>query len=69
MSGTAKRSEGTPATPVGYGYCAWHHRFARGVRLIQVHEAGSGPNTTGSKFACYSCRQAYDLVPLADKPL
>lgn len=59
----------SPTTPAGYGYCAWHNRFAYGVRLIRVEEAGSGPGTFGNMFACGPCRQAYDLVPLADRPL
>lgn len=63
------QTPGSPTTPVGYGYCAWHHRHARGVRLIRVEEAGSGPGTVGSKFACRPCRQAYGLVPLANRPL
>ncbi|WP_326729696.1 hypothetical protein [Streptomyces phaeochromogenes] len=63
------QTPGSPTTPVGYGYCAWHHRHARGVRLIRVEEAGSGPSTRGNMFACRPCRQAYNLVPLADRPL
>ncbi|MCZ4610110.1 hypothetical protein O3S80_41385 [Streptomyces sp. Lzd4kr] len=56
------------ATPVGYGWCAWHQGNARGVRLIRVIEQGSGPGTLGRHFACAPCRYAYDLVPLADRP-
>jgi hypothetical protein len=56
-------------TPTAYGWCAWHQGHARGVRLIQVIEQGSGPGTAGNRFACHPCRQAYDLVPLADQPL
>jgi len=63
------QTSGSPTTPVGYGYCAWHHRVASGVRLIQIEDGGSGPSTMGNKFACLSCRQAYGLVPLADRPL
>ncbi|MFI6278415.1 hypothetical protein [Streptomyces sp. NPDC050988] len=63
------QTQGSPTIPVGYGYCAWHQRHARGVRLIRVEEAGSGPGSVGSKFACLSCRQAYGLVPLSDRPL
>lgn len=64
-----QQNEDASGTPVGYGYCAWHRQFARGVRLIRVEEAGSGPGTMGNKFACPPCRQAYGLVPLADRPL
>lgn len=60
--------EGTPTTPTAFGYCAWHSGYARGVRLVQLHDAGSGHGGRGH-FACLSCRQAYDLVPLADQPL
>ena len=61
------QTEGTPTTPVGYGYCSWHQRFTRGVRLVWVEEAGSGPG--GSLFACGPCRQTYSLIPFADQPL
>ncbi|MFD9444931.1 hypothetical protein [Streptomyces sp. NPDC060001] len=52
-----------------HGYCSWHRGYARAVRLIRVEEAGSGPNAHGCQYACFSCREAYDLVPLADLPL
>lgn len=55
----------TPPPSTGYGWCAWHQGDARGVRLIQVHEQGSGSG--GNCFACGPCREAYDLVPLADR--
>lgn len=50
--------------PSSYGWCAWHENYARGVRLIRVIEQGSGPSP--GLFACPSCREAYDLIPLAD---
>lgn len=56
-----------PTTPTAYGWCAWHENYARGVRLIGVHEQGSGPG--GNLFACPTCRATYDLTPLADLPL
>ncbi|UXY28568.1 hypothetical protein [Streptomyces sp. HUAS TT20] len=55
-------------SPTGYGWCAWHQGHARGVRLINVTDQGSGAATAGKRFACRSCREAYDLVPLADRP-
>lgn len=58
-----------PDTPSAFGWCAWHQGYARGVRLITAHDAGSGPGAHGNAFACRSCRQAYDLVPLADQSL
>lgn len=62
-----KQTASAAATPTGYGYCAWHEAYARGVRLIRIEDAGSGPRQT-SAFACRPCREAYDLVPLADRP-
>lgn len=62
---------GVPPTAdisAAYGYCAWHRGHARGVRLVRVFDAGSGPGTSGNLFACLPCRQAYDLTPLADRP-
>ncbi|MFF0184913.1 hypothetical protein [Streptomyces sp. NPDC005244] len=53
-------------SPTAYGWCAWHDNFARGVRLIGVHEQSSGSG--GGVFACRTCREVYDLVPLADQP-
>lgn len=56
-----------PELPTGYGWCAWHRKYSRGVRLIQVHEQGSGPSTAGNLFACGPCREVHGLVPLADR--
>ncbi|MFC8433677.1 hypothetical protein [Streptomyces sp. NPDC057253] len=53
-------------SPTGYGWCAWHQNYARGVRLISAIEQGSGSGQC--LFACRSCRDIYDLVPLADQP-
>lgn len=52
--------------PTSYGYCSWHEGNASGVRLIHIHEQGSGPG--GGAFACLPCRESYDLVPVADRP-
>ncbi|MFD7711245.1 hypothetical protein [Streptomyces sp. NPDC059786] len=52
-----------------FGWCAWHGGHARGVRLIRVEEAGSGPCTAGSLYACPPCREKHGLIPLADRPL
>ncbi|MCT9084114.1 hypothetical protein [Streptomyces fulvoviolaceus] len=59
------QSADSASIPVGYGWCAWHQNYARGVRLIRVFEQGSGSG--GSLFACPGCRDVYDLVPLADQ--
>ncbi|MEH0642852.1 hypothetical protein QBB33_15520 [Streptomyces scabiei] len=58
-----------PAThaPTAYGYCSWHRGSAEGVRLVDVHEQGSGPG--GGVFACGPCRETHRLVPFADRPL
>lgn len=58
--------EHTPDTPGAFGYCAWHKAHAEGVRLIAIHEQGSGPG--GSLMACQPCRDVYGLIPLADRP-
>lgn len=58
-----------PAThaPTSYGWCAWHKGSAEGVRLIDVHEQGSGPG--GGVFACPPCMGRYNLTAFADRPL
>ncbi|MEU2895234.1 hypothetical protein ABZ690_17880 [Streptomyces sp. NPDC006967] len=53
-------------TPTAYAWCAWHREFAGGVRLIEVVEQGSGAG--GALYACGPCRQAFRLVPFADRP-
>lgn len=58
-----------PGAPTAIAFCAWHGDVARDVRLIHVHEAGSGPGTAGGKFACPPCRDQYGLIPLTDRPL
>jgi len=65
----AENTQSQPNTgdSTAYGWCAWHENFARGVRLIGVHEQGSGAG--GNFFACPACRDTYDLTPLADLPL
>lgn len=56
----------TSNTPTAFGWCSWHQGHTRGVRLIHIHEQGSGPG--GGAFACRACREAYDLVPFEDQP-
>ncbi|BDD71737.1 hypothetical protein [Streptomyces violaceoruber] len=53
-------------TPMSYGFCSWHNRFAADVRLIVVIEQGSGPG--GAQYACRPCREEHRLVPFADRP-
>lgn len=57
---------GTSGTPVGYGFCSWHNRFAEDVRLIEVIEQGSGVGSV--QYACAPCREQHRLVPFADRP-
>lgn len=51
-----------PATPqvAGIAWCAWHQAYSNTTRLVR--------DTSGARlFACYSCREAYDLAPVADQ--
>ena len=57
----------TAATPRSWAYCAWHRRMSDTARLVQIHDEGSGSNPPGL-FACASCREVHDLVPIADRP-
>lgn len=63
---TSPPAEDRPA-PVAYGWCSWHEGHASGLRLITVHEQGSGPG--GGAFACGPCRELHHLVPFADQQL
>ncbi|MFD9394795.1 hypothetical protein ACFWBB_29875 [Streptomyces sp. NPDC060000] len=46
---------------VGIAWCAWHEAYSNTARPVR--------DTSGARlFACCSCRQAYDLAPLADQP-
>lgn len=62
---TPTPAEDRPA-PVAYGWCSWHEGYAGGIRLIHVHEQGSGPG--GGIFACGPCRDVHGLVPFSDQP-
>ncbi|MGW4729102.1 hypothetical protein ACWEQC_07945 [Streptomyces shenzhenensis] len=48
------------------GLCSWCKRFADGIQLIQVDDAGSGTATCGL-YACGPYRRKHHLVPLADR--
>jgi hypothetical protein len=57
------QTEEPPAIPtsVGIAWCAWHEQYSNTARPVR--------DTSGARlFACYSCRAAYDLVPIADRP-
>lgn len=56
---------GTTDNSPRYGHCHWHNGQARGVRLIEVIEQGSGPGH--GLNACPPCRGLHGLVPLADR--
>ncbi|WP_327319272.1 hypothetical protein [Streptomyces sp. NBC_01235] len=52
-----------PAIPqvAGIAWCAWHEAYSNTARPVR--------DTSGARlFACFSCREAYDLVPIADQP-
>lgn len=70
MTGTGNGSQqAEPAQQEGsFAYCAWHQGHSRSARLVQLADQGSGPGAPGL-HACASCREAYGLIPLADKPL
>jgi hypothetical protein len=54
-------------TSLRTGRCSWHDGITRDLRLIQIHEAGSGPGTAAQRYACHPCQIRYGLVPLADR--
>ncbi|MEV7287723.1 hypothetical protein AB0O01_24665 [Streptomyces sp. NPDC093252] len=68
MAESPQSSAAAPRDPSGYGWCAWHQNYARGVRLIEVIEQGSGPGAHGTLFACRPCRSSYGLMPMPDQP-
>lgn len=46
---------------VGVQWCAWHEAYSTTTRRVR--------DTSGAVLnACYSCRQAFDLAPIADPP-
>lgn len=54
---------GVPTLPQapGIAWCAWHEAYSNTARPVR--------DTSGARlFACYSCREAYDLAPVADQP-
>ncbi|MEU9656721.1 hypothetical protein [Streptomyces chartreusis] len=45
---------------VGVHWCAWHEAYSNTASPVR--------DTSGAVLhACYSCRQAYDLVPVAER--
>jgi len=52
-----------PVVPrsVGIAWCAWHQAPSATARPVKDAEGAL-------HFACYSCRQAYDLAPVTDQP-
>lgn len=65
MSINNKRDPGADADR-SFAWCSWHRNYSSTARLIQIHEAGTGPG--GGLFACAPCREIYGLVPVADQP-
>ncbi|MEH0579290.1 MULTISPECIES: hypothetical protein [Streptomyces] len=42
-------------------WCAWHGAYSNTARPVR--------DTSGARlFACQSCRDIYDLAPIADQP-
>lgn len=54
------------ATPTSWAWCAWHRGMSNTARLVRIIEQSSGPGA--GLFACASCREVNDLVPVADQP-
>ncbi|TQE19903.1 hypothetical protein [Streptomyces ipomoeae] len=58
----------SPEAGGSFAFCAWHEGYDRTARLVRLPEdQGTGPCGPSGKFACFSCRDAYDLVPVADQ--
>ncbi|MFJ4829876.1 hypothetical protein ACIP79_08170 [Streptomyces sp. NPDC088747] len=65
---TTNETDTTPCLDRGsYAWCAWHKGVSDDTRLVRIVEQGSAFGG-GGLFACRPCRNAYDLVPLADQP-
>ncbi|GGW81287.1 hypothetical protein ACWGIA_21735 [Streptomyces bobili] len=57
------QTDGPPPGPpvAGIAWCAWHESYSNTARLVR--------DSSGARlFACYSCREAYDLPLVADQP-
>lgn len=57
------QTEKPPAIPqkAGIAWCAWHESYSNTARPVR--------DSSGARlFACHSCREAYDLMPIADQP-
>lgn len=59
--GEPTQTEESPTIPrTGIAWCAWHQAYSNTARPVR--------DTSGARlFACYSCREAYDLQPIADQ--
>lgn len=58
---TQTEESGTIPQPTAIAWCAWHESYSNTARPVR--------DSSGARlFACVSCRQAYDLVPIADQP-
>ncbi|WP_416983569.1 hypothetical protein [Streptomyces sp. T028] len=51
-----------PAIPrTAIAWCAWHESYSNTARPVR--------DSSGARlFACQSCRDIYELVPIADQP-
>lgn len=58
---TQTEESGTIPQTATIAWCAWHESYSNTARPVR--------DSSGARlFACHSCRQAYDLVPIADQP-
>ncbi|MDX2639926.1 hypothetical protein [Streptomyces stelliscabiei] len=55
-------------TGTSFAWCSWHENFDRTARLVRVPDDQGSGHGAGGLFACFSCRQAYGLSPVADQP-
>lgn len=55
------QTEESPTIPrIAIAWCAWHESYSNTARPVR--------DSSGARlFACSSCRQAYDLVPIVDE--
>lgn len=59
---TAQPVEKPPALRrTAVAWCAWHEAYSNTARPVR--------DSSGARlFACVSCRDIYDLTPIADQP-
>ena len=71
MTGTdsgSPQASPPPQREGSFAYCAWCRHYSTSARLVRLQDQGSGPGAPGL-YACTSCREAHDLVPLGGESL